>query len=335
NPGEGLEIFKPHLLKVLFSFRKGWFIYTPLMIFISSGFYFLYKKNKNLFAPVLTCSLLSLYIVSSWSCWWFGSCFGNRALVASYAVLFIPLGYFVDYFLNSKLKYFYVLVLGLFIGMNLFQSWQMREGILDTTNMSRAYYFSTFLQTTPPTSEQTKLLLRGKSNTEIETFTKNDSLTHSLNFFKLMNFEDSKGDLRSFCDTIHHSGKYSLPLISEVGNSCCISETVSDVTKKSYTWIKASVWVYSTYPADSLNAYFKINMIHNKWEFKPVKYQLNNSNFKPNTWNKLEYYYLTPDDLRSTKDLIIICFINKGKHIIFADDLLLQSYEPIIDKSVF
>ena len=72
-----------------------------------------------------------------------------------------------------------------------------------------------------------------------------------------------------------------------------------------------------------------------EWEFKPMKYQLTNSNFKPNTWNKLEYYYLTPDDLRSTKDLISICFSTNGKHFVFIDDLLLESYEPVIDKSVF
>ena len=49
NAGEGLELLNPHLLEVLFSFRKGWFIYTPLMLFTLVGFKELYKNNKVLF----------------------------------------------------------------------------------------------------------------------------------------------------------------------------------------------------------------------------------------------------------------------------------------------
>lgn len=30
----------------------------------------------------------------------------------------------------------------------------------------------------------------------------------------------------------------------------------------------------------------------------------NVNNFKPNVWNKIEFYLLTPDDLRSAKDIV-------------------------------
>ena len=52
-------------------------------------------------------------------------------------------------------------------------------------------------------------------------------------------------------------------------------------------------------------------------------------------WNKIELYYLTPDDLRSTKDIVRTLFWNRSNHIIYVDDLMMQSYEPINDKSVF
>jgi hypothetical protein len=333
NPGEGLELFKPHLAAVLFSFRKGWFIYTPLLFFIVFGFVQLHRKNKALFYSILIYTLLNLYIVSSWSCWWFGSCFGNRALIASYAALSIPLGYFIEYVLISKQKLFYFTTFSFFIFLNLFQSWQMQEGILDTTNMSRAYYFSTFLQTTPATHQQSKLLLKGKSNKETEEFTSDDAKSHYLNYAQLNNYENLSGAF--ICDTISHSGRHSL--ITKV-SSCKMDSIVVPhdlVTKKAYTWIKASVWVYSDHPANELNAHFEIHMTHKNWIFKPVKYFLHHSNFKPKQWNKLEYYYLTPDDLRSKKDKICIYFINNGEKTIYIDDLMLQSYEPVIDKSVF
>lgn len=332
NPGEGLEFLKPHLLEVLFSFRKGWFIYTPLMFFVLIGFFQMYKKNKTIFFSVLIYVLLDLYIVSSWSCWWFGSCFGNRALIASYAALSIPLGYFIDYALNTKQKVIYFPVFTLFIGLNLFQSWQMREGILDTTNMSRAYYFSTFLQTKAPTHEQTKLLLKGQSNKEIEEFTEDDKENHYLNYAQINNYEGKSGSF--VCDTISHSGNKSL-ITNPAFKMDSIVIPHNEVSKKSYTWIKASVWLYTNSPIENTDTRFEIHMTHKNWIFKPVKYYLNTANIKIGKWNKLEYFYLTPDDLRSKKDKICIYFINTSDSNIYIDDLLLESYEPTIDKSVF
>lgn len=333
NPGEGLELFRPHLLEVLFSFRKGWFIYTPIMLFIVFGFVEMYRKNKELFLPILIYVLVALYIVASWSCWWFGSCFGNRALVACYAALSIPLGYSLSYVIDNKRRLAYFTLFFAFIYLNLFQSWQMREGIMDSTNMSRAYYFSTFLQIFPPSHDQSMLLLKGKSNTETEQFTEDDAKKHYLNFAQLNNYE-GKND-KTICDSISHSGQHSLITNATSLKMDSIVIPHNEVTTKAYTWIKASVWVYSPYPEEELDARFEIHMTHKNWIFKPVKYQLNSSNFKPGQWNKLEYYYLTPDDLRNKKDKICIYFINSSNKNVYIDDLLLQSYEPIHDVSVF
>jgi hypothetical protein len=337
NPGEGLELLQPHILKVLFSFRKGWFIYTPLMLFTMIGFWQMHKHNKLLFLPVFFYFIINFYIVSCWSCWWYGSCFGVRSLIPSYAVLTLPLGYFICFALKDKFKYFYSLFIFLFIILNLFQSWQMTVGIMDPANMSRAYYFSTFLQTSKPTPEQSKLLLKGKFNDGIEIFTKEDSLTHILNYAQLINFETKSKDINSkfLSDSIHHSGKLSIVTNIENPYSSNIEVPFRDISKKSYTWIKASIWLYSNYPADSLNATFIIELRHKGYIFKQKLYPLNNANFKSHVWNNLEYYYFTPDDLRSTKDLVRTYFWNRSPHTIYVDDLMMQSYEPIIDKSVF
>jgi hypothetical protein len=337
NPGEGLELLQPHILEILFSFRKGWFIYTPLMIFILCGFVIMYKKNKALFTPVFTYFLINLYIISCWSCWWYGGCFGVRSLVPSYAILALPLGYFVYFIFQNKYKFIYFAFICLFISLNLFQSWQMYKGIIDDSNMSRAYYWSVFLQTTPPTPEQKKLLLKGKFADGIEKFTKEDSLTHFLNYANVKNYEviEENTNATYIIDSISHSGKKCLITNQSNPYSNAISVMHKTITKKSYTWIKASVWLFSKFPADSLDASLVIQLEHKKRIFKFKGYQLTSSNFKPNIWNKVECYFLTPDDLRSNEDLVSIYFWNKSKHTIFVDDLLMQSYEPIIDKSVF
>ena len=337
NAGEGLELFNPHLLEVLFSFRKGWFIYTPLLLFALVGFRELYKSNRVLFTPIFIYFIINLYIVASWSCWWYGACFGIRALIPSYAVLSIPLAYSIQAIFQSKFKIIYFLILFLFISLNLFQSWQINKGILDTTNMSRAYYFSTFLQTTVPTLEQKNLLLKGKFESGEELFTKQDSLTHTLGFSANLDFETKANitRLNFLNNTIFHSGKKSqiTNALNPVSDS--IEVQYNNITTKRYTWIKACVWLYSNEATTTLNANFIVEMTHKGYIFKQKLIPLTAHNFKQKVWNKLQIFYLVPDDLRSKKDKIRIRFQNKSKATIYVDDFLLQSYEPINDKSVF
>ncbi|MFI5205050.1 MAG: hypothetical protein ACHQF2_11195, partial [Flavobacteriales bacterium] len=48
NPNEGFDFLSPHTWNFLFSFRKGWFIYTPVMFFACIGFIFLLKRKNEM-----------------------------------------------------------------------------------------------------------------------------------------------------------------------------------------------------------------------------------------------------------------------------------------------
>lgn len=335
NPGEGFELLQPHILEVLFSFRKGLFIYTPLMLFTIFGFWLMYKTNRKLFTPVFLYFILNLYIVSSWSCWWYGSCFGNRALLASYAALVIPLAFAIEYIIKKRSKFIFLPLAFLFTALNLFQSWQMHHGILDTTNMSRAYYFSTFLQAHEPSEAQKDLLLKGKFSTGIDVFTEKDARTHQNTFTKAIDFEKTEINKRFLSDVMHHSGNKSLILCNKTISSCSVQATYNDMTKKSYTWIKASVWVYTFYPIKDPNVILGIHMKHKGYIFKPYEVKLKDAPLKQKEWTKLEYYYLVPDDLRSKKDKVCVFVVNKNDTPLIIDDLSIKSYEPIVDQSYF
>ena len=76
------EIFyfsKPHILSGLFSYRKGWLLYTPVMVFALIGIFMLRKYAKEFFWPTLIFTLLNIWIVLSWWCWYYGGSFGLRA----------------------------------------------------------------------------------------------------------------------------------------------------------------------------------------------------------------------------------------------------------------
>jgi hypothetical protein len=70
NPGEGLFLSWPHTMDFLFSFRKGWFIYTPVMILALIGLFLPSANRKGYFNAVLFFVLVNIYILSCWSNWW-------------------------------------------------------------------------------------------------------------------------------------------------------------------------------------------------------------------------------------------------------------------------
>lgn len=103
NAGVGLDYKSPHIFNILFSYRKGWLLYTPVIIFPLIGFYFLYKKNRPIFLACLVYFLISFYTISSWSEWWYGAGFSSRPFIATYPVLAICFGYFLESLSKQKM----------------------------------------------------------------------------------------------------------------------------------------------------------------------------------------------------------------------------------------
>ncbi len=140
----------PQFFNVLFSYRKGWLLYTPLMLLSLIGFLFLYKKNKALFYSTSIYFLLNLYIISSWWDWTYGGSFGCRALVQTYAVLVIPMGYFITYIYDSlsskSLKIITSFFILFFCFLNVFQSNLYKHGIISYDGMTKEAYWFTFLK---------------------------------------------------------------------------------------------------------------------------------------------------------------------------------------------
>lgn len=135
----------PHILEVLFSFRKGWFIYTPLMFLAVAGM-FLLRKMKSYLLPITVFMLMNVYIISSWWCWWYGGSFGMRTLVESYAILSIPLALMVSKLLESKqtVRTLVVSVIVIFISWNLYITYQYKRGVIHYDSMTAKAYVKLF-----------------------------------------------------------------------------------------------------------------------------------------------------------------------------------------------
>ncbi len=101
---EGFFFSRPALLKGLFSWRKGWLLYTPMMALALTGFVFLKKRIPQAFWPLLIFTFANIWIITSWWSWWYGGSLGMRPMIDSYALLALPLAAFISGLLEKKKK---------------------------------------------------------------------------------------------------------------------------------------------------------------------------------------------------------------------------------------
>lgn len=156
---EGFFFTRPALFKGLFSWRKGWLLYTPMMALSPTGFVFLKKRIPQAFWPLLVFSLLNIWIVTSWWSWWYGGSLGMRPMIDSYSLLALPLAAFVAWLLEKKRN---VKISGLTLILllnyhSVFQTFQYYYGAIHWDSMSRKAYFSSFGHLRPQPDFKDKL----------------------------------------------------------------------------------------------------------------------------------------------------------------------------------
>jgi hypothetical protein len=139
----------PQILPFLFSFRKGVFVYTPVLIFALMGLIILFRKDRALFYSTSIFLSITVFLLSSWWAWSYGICWGMRPMIDYYGLLSLPLAYSFKCIANQKRIIMIAMfsVLTFFISLNLFQTWQYKNGLIHFDDMSKEAYFFGFFQT--------------------------------------------------------------------------------------------------------------------------------------------------------------------------------------------
>lgn len=139
----------PQILLFLFSFRKGWLVYTPLMLIAIFGLLSIFKSHKAVFYSTILILLVSIYTLSSWWAWSYGICWGMRPMIDYYSLLSIPMaaGLVWMFERNKRRSYASAALVCLLIVFNLFQTWQYKNGLIHFDDMTRASYFKGLFQT--------------------------------------------------------------------------------------------------------------------------------------------------------------------------------------------
>jgi hypothetical protein len=328
NAGEGFDFTHPYIKEVLFSFRKGWLIYTPVMIFALAGFASLYRMNRSFFYCILVYFFANLFIVSSWTCWWYaGGSYSQRALLSSYVVLIIPTGYFLQSMRswNRLWRISIYSVISFLLVLNLFQTWQWAHGIIDRTRMTQAYYFATFGKTSVTEADQ-KLLLIERPTDANEVL--NNESEYSRRTAAIIDFEkgETKG-LSMNSDTVF-AGKYSLKLDENHPFSPAFEMPFRQITNKDHAWIRAEVMVFPVAVVDENSASLVVTFQHKgeNYNYRAKSISLKEFDMKPGKWNTMRMDYLTPE-VRSEDDSVKVYFWLQGKNPVMIDNLKIEIFD--------
>lgn len=324
NKGEGLDLLSPNFINVLFSFRKGWLVYAPMMIFSIIGLYFIYKNYRKLFLSITVFFGLNLYLISAWSNWWYADSFGQRSLMQSYMIMAIPLGALVasSFKAQKNTKNSVWIIMGLFIVLNLFQTRQVTKQIIDGSRMTQEYYWSIFGQMSPPTTEQKELLLIERSTTSVDKFLNQENYT--LSFSETLDFEESN-DAHIVVENAR-SGTQIFRLDKAHSFSKKIKKEFNFLTQNDHAWIKISFWFYPTkqWKESKMSLIATFSHKGKDYKYRGLDTELL-TNIKLNEWNKIEMDYLTPE-VRSGGDVFSTYLWLRGEEKIMVDDLKIEVY---------
>jgi len=302
NAGEGLDLKSPHTIPFLFSYRKGWLVYTPMAIFCILGIFFARKKKPALFFPLLVYFLLNLWLISSWTCWWYAGSFSSRAMVQSYAIMMIPLGFFIQWVFGQK-KIIAItgrVILLLVVFLCGFQTWQYAEGILKMDGMTKKFYWKSFCQTKQNPGNN-KYLLRERYLT-----------TDTIQTGEMFNIKFEK----SWTD--------SLMLDSATIFSTLYEDEYGLIAEKYFTFIRVEGMILNM---DSTNNNPVDLVRHMAYKGKLYGYNAKNISLGGNTWKPFKIDYILPE-VRCHMDRVKVYFWLRGKARVYIKHLKLSVLEP-------
>ncbi|MEY4604486.1 MAG: hypothetical protein RIT43_1778 [Bacteroidota bacterium] len=143
---ETFDFLHPHFLAFLFSFEKGWLLWSPaIFLMLILSVLILFKKDSRLVLGLFIPLLLVVYVLSSWWCWTYGDGFGQRPMIEFLPFIVLVFGMALLKFKEGT-RMLYLSLFTPLICLSLFQGFQFHEGILKGGSTTQKVYWSHFFQ---------------------------------------------------------------------------------------------------------------------------------------------------------------------------------------------
>ncbi|MBD98612.1 MAG: hypothetical protein CMO34_02120 [Verrucomicrobia bacterium] len=143
---EGFDFYNPHFIDILFSYKKGLFLYTPMLLLgFLSTFFLWQKKERFRFFCWISFFTVITYILSSWHSWYYGGSFSSRVYVEYIPLFMLPLGLYLSSLNLSYKRTLSSILVVLLIAMCQIQSYQYRYYDIHYSEMDKERYWQVFL----------------------------------------------------------------------------------------------------------------------------------------------------------------------------------------------
>jgi hypothetical protein len=144
--GEKFNFLHPHMTDILFSYKKGLFLYSPIFLLALTGGYFLWKSNRFEFCALFAFFFILTFVLSSWWNWWYGGSFSSRVYLEYIPFFAILLGMSLNSIKTRWLFKSFVSVIFLLIVVCQIQTYQYRYYYIHWENMTKEKYWDVFLR---------------------------------------------------------------------------------------------------------------------------------------------------------------------------------------------
>ncbi|MBL0341174.1 MAG: hypothetical protein IPP71_09725 [Bacteroidetes bacterium] len=136
----------PHIFDILFSYKKGLFLYTPVLLLSLTGGIYLFKRNRYEFYSLLLFLTILTYLLSSWWNWWYGGSFSSRVYMEYIPLFSLLLGISLSSLSKGILKNSFTTLIFACILLCQIQTYQYRYYQIHWENMTKEKYWEMFLR---------------------------------------------------------------------------------------------------------------------------------------------------------------------------------------------
>jgi hypothetical protein len=143
---EGFNFLNPQIFNFLISYRKGMFIYTPVLFLSLAGFVYLFRKSRFQFYSLLAFLFILTYVFSSWHMWFYGGSFSQRVMIEFYAFFAILLAVAMQNIRKNRLKNIYISLIILLVLVCQIQTYQYRRNQIHWSDMDKEKYWNVFMR---------------------------------------------------------------------------------------------------------------------------------------------------------------------------------------------
>ncbi len=242
---QSFHFLSPYFYKCLFSSRKGWITYSPIVLIALIGFYAFWRKtpifNENLkvHRPVISLvAFLAFWITFSWDIWWYGGGIGQRAMIQYLPLYAFPFAACTQDALSRPIAKW---VFALFVAVAFYHNiWVFhgatKGGYINTAETNDAYFFNNLWRWTPTTSQDEYLLDNPENNATVN----NPKIIYKNDFESDTTANATKNDVITGktswkISAAHRVNEFSIPIDSKA-KTVRVTATIKPLIREWDPW---------------------------------------------------------------------------------------------------